>query len=411
MGNKNKRFYPLQPIYLCSMRHPLTILLVLFFLQVHGQNLPVGKRTISFVDGSRSNRSISTEFYYPGVSAGTNVALAAGTEKYPVIVFGHGFVMTPAAYVWLADSLVKHGFIVAFPSTESGLSPSHEQFGRDLAFLTQRITSLNDSSGNFLFGRVANKSALGGHSMGGGCSLLAMTYNTQVQAVFNFAAAETNPSAKAAATTIQKPALIFSGSQDCIVAPSEQQTMYSNIPYPCKSYINITGGLHCHFGNNDATCSFGQLSSGCNSSSISAPTLFSKTISVLRPFLQHYLKADCTAAALFESTINNLSGVTTLRSCSSDPLGCVVTSLPGGIPNPALSIFPNPSSIQNGITLKLKQGVFNNVKIFDLSGRTIRSYNRTGTNQIRISAPIAGSYLICAETTVGIFYRQIIFHK
>lgn len=393
------------------MRELIALLGLLVTLPAGSQNLPVGKRSLTFVDAGRGNRNVPTELYYPASAAGANTPLAGGTEKYPVVIFGHGFVMTPAAYVWLADSLVKHGFLVAFPATESGFSPSHEQFGRDLAFLAQRIPSLNDSAGNFLFGRVANKSAIGGHSMGGGCSFLAMTYNTQVQALFNFAAAETNPSAKAAAGAVQKPALVFSGSQDCIVAPSEQLTMYNNIPYPCKSYVNITGGLHCHFGNNDGTCVLGQVSSGCNTSPINAPTVFNKTISLLRPFLQHYLKADCQAATVFESTFTTFSGATTQRICGSDPLGCVITSAPTLPLRAALMAYPNPASVTNGLQLKLDRGVFEQVEVFDLTGRKVSQSDPRGSQTATIRPPHSGVFLVRVRSTLGIFYRRIVFHS
>lgn len=393
------------------LRPTLFVWLLLECLLAGAQNLPVGKRTITFIDGNRANRSVPTELYYPATTAGLNTPLSGGTEKYPVVVFGHGFVMTPAAYGWLADSLVKYGFIVALPSTETGFSPSHEQLGRDLAFLAQRICSLNDSAGNFLFGRVSNKSALGGHSMGGGCSFLGMTYNTQVQALFNFAAAETNPSAKTAASSIQKPALIFSGSADCIVAPSEQQVMYSNIPYSCKSYVNITGGLHCHFGNNDATCVFGQVSSGCNSSSINAPTVFNKTTSLLRPFLQHYLKADCSAAGQFETTLNQLTGATTQRTCSSDPLGCVVTAVSATPDLSPLRSYPNPASRIIGTTLALQRGRFEEISLFNAQGSMIQTQRTVSGNVITLRAPVSGTYLVRAKTSLGIFYRRIVFHN
>lgn len=386
-------------------------ILILMFYTATAQNLPVGKRSITYIDATRANRNISTELYYPATSAGTNTPLASGTEKYPVIVFGHGFVMPPSAYAWLADSLVKYGFLVAFPATESSLSPSHEQFGRDLAFLAQRLPALNDSTGNFLFGRVANKVAVGGHSMGGGCSFLAMTYNTQIQAVFNFAAAETNPSAKAAASSVQKPALLFSGSQDCIVAPSEQQTMYNNIPYPCKTHINITGGLHCQFGNNDGTCTLGQISSGCNNSPINIGIVFEKTISLLRPFVQHYLKADCGAANGFETAYNNLSGATKLRTCLSDPLGCMITAIPFDPTLPSFRISPNPSHPRQPIRLTLERGLFLDIKLFDAGGRLVLSRTASRSPQIELLAPLAGFFMLQAKTSVGIFYQRLIVHN
>ncbi len=393
------------------MRLTLLLCFLLATMTAFTQSLPVGKRTIAFVDPSRSNRNVPTELFYPAASAGSNTPLASGTEKYPVIVFGHGFVMTPAAYTWLADSLVKNGFLVAMPSTEGGFSPSHEQFGRDLAFLAQRIVSLNDSSSNFLFGRVSNKSAVGGHSMGGGCSLLAMTYNQQINAVFNFAAAETNPSAKAAALTIQKPSLLFAGSLDCIVPPSEQQTMYSNVPYACKTFVNVTGGLHCHFGNNDATCAFGQVTSGCNTSSITAATLFEKTISLLRPFLQHYLKADCTAAGQFETILNNLSGITKLRACSSDPLGCVLTSTSSPVGGAGLKLYPNPVPPGAVLQVSSPSGGIQRIQLMDAGGRVVSDRSFPRTNRAFVDAPDSGVYWLKAHTTTGFFLRPVVFHK
>ena len=260
------------------MKKLLCLLVVLVStFPVFSQIYSTGHRTVNYFDATRS-RTVPTEIYYPANLTGTNVPVAAGTDQFPVVVFGHGFVINVTSYNWLADSLVKAGYIFAMPTTESGFSPSHGLFGGDLAFLCQRIISLNDSTGNFLYGRVRNRSAVGGHSMGGGCSVLAISGNNSINALFNFAAAETNPSAVSAALSVTKPALIFSGSSDCIVNPSVQQSMYNNIPYTCKTYINVTDALHCQFANNNGTCVFGQLTSGCNTSSITPDIVFKKII-------------------------------------------------------------------------------------------------------------------------------------
>jgi predicted dienelactone hydrolase len=63
--------------------------------------------TKTFVDASRSNRNIQTEIYYPAATAGNNTAAASG--EYPVIVFGHGFVMAWDAYANLWDEFVPRG--------------------------------------------------------------------------------------------------------------------------------------------------------------------------------------------------------------------------------------------------------------------------------------------------------------
>ncbi len=307
------------------MRILCAVILCLFPFIGKAQSFATGHRTISFSDVSR-NRSIPSEIYYPAASAGDNVPLVPGTQQFPVVVFGHGFVIGTTSYRWLADSLASNGFITVLPNSESSLSPSHEQFGRDLAFLAAFIPTLNDSANSFLAGRVKNRSAVAGHSMGGGASFLATNYNFNIKAVFNFAAAETNPSAKAAALHTNIPALVFAGNRDCIVADSIQLRMYSNIPYPCKTYVNIDNALHCHFANNNGTCATGQLFSGCNSSPISAQLVFEKSMALIIPFLNYYLKDSCSNKNIFEQRLTSLSGITYQRTCSSDPFNCSSSS-------------------------------------------------------------------------------------
>ncbi len=285
-----------------------------------------GRRSVTVIDPSRAGRSINTELFYPAASAGSNVPLVTGNTKFPVVVFGHGFVIPYSSYTWLADSLVKNGYLVALPATEGSFSPSHEQFGRDLAFLCQYVISLTDSVNSFLFGRLTPKTAVGGHSMGGGCSFLATNYNPDINAIFNFAAAETNPSAKNAALQSQLPAIIFAGSSDCIVPDSNQLRLYNNVPYPCKSFIDITNALHCHFANNDGTCASGQFFSGCNSSSITAAVVFEKTISLLIPFLDYYLKDSCGSKIIFDNRLASMTGVSKEQSCLTDPFICYASS-------------------------------------------------------------------------------------
>ena len=308
------------------MKQLLLLLTVLQSTAVMAQPFQTGRRTITFIDTSRSNRNIATELFYPANTAGNNVPIAAGTQKFPVVVFGHGFVIPYNSYNWLADSLVKNGFIVAMPTTEGTFSPVHEDFGRDIAFLCRQIISLNDSVSSFLSGRVKNRSAVAGHSMGGGASFLSTNYNSSINAIFNFAAAETNPSAKAAALQTQIPALIFAGSSDCIVPDSNQQRMYSNVLYPCKTFVNITDALHCHFADNNGTCATGQFFSGCNSSPITASVVFQKTTSLIVPFLDYYLKDSCGSKTIFEEGLTAMTGITTERVCATDPFSCSVSN-------------------------------------------------------------------------------------
>lgn len=178
-----------------------TIFTMMLVLKLFAQ-YPVGNRTVTFTDPDRGGRSVETVFYYPAVAAGSNQTFTTG--DFPLIVFGHGFSMGQDAYGNFVSALVPLGYILAFPTTEGGLSPDHGDFGDDLEFLIRKIQS--EGSGNatsFLYGHVGSTSALMGHSMGGGSSFLAAANNFNITALVNFAAAETTPSAIVAASNVQ----------------------------------------------------------------------------------------------------------------------------------------------------------------------------------------------------------------
>jgi len=276
------------------------------------------RTNITFNDPARGGRSIPTQIYYPAVSAGTNATPATG--QHCLVVFGHGFLIGYSQYQWLANALVPNGYIVAFPDTETGF-PSHGDFGDDIAFLVGAIQAEGSVSGSVLFGAVGTKSAVGGHSMGGGASFLAAGGNTGIDALFNFAAAETNPSAIAAAGNVSVPTLVFEGTDDC-VTPSAGNTgdMYAALGVACKSLVSITGASHCQFANNDFVCGLGQI--GCGGS-ITQASQESTVITYLLPFLNYHLKEDCDEGTTFDNLLTTPVGSTTQSNCMvPDPSVC-----------------------------------------------------------------------------------------
>ncbi|MEP7164348.1 MAG: T9SS type A sorting domain-containing protein [Ferruginibacter sp.] len=330
------------------------IVMVAAMYSSYAQPYSTGKRTVVFIDNSRTAREISTDIYYPANTAGNNVPVATGVTKFPVVVFGHGFLMGTSSYKWLADSLVKTGYIVALPATEDGIIPNHLDFGLDLAFLCGRVTSLNDSATSFLYQRVIKKAAVGGHSMGGGASILASaTLSSSINAVFNFAAAETTPPATLAAYLNLKPTLIFSGSADCIAPDSIQEVMYNNmLPFvTCKTYVNITDGLHCQFANNNLLCVIGQFASGCGITALSTSTLMTKTMALLTPWLDYYLKGNCQRGQVFLANYNGMTGVVKRRSCfplqACGPVPVKLTSFTGNIKNDKVYLYWNTATEDN----------------------------------------------------------------
>ncbi len=317
------------------MKHLLPFLLFCYSGISIAQNFPIGHRSLTLSDLNRSNRSIDLELYYPAVAAGDNQDLAPGT--FPLVSFGHGFQMTYDAYAPIYDSLAAWGYVVANLETEGSFSPSHTDFGKDLAFVVDYFLAQNTSAGSPFFGKMNGKSAMGGHSMGGGASLLAAQYTTNETCIFNFAAAETNPSAIAqCSTTVTEPLLVIAGSYDLVAPPNtNQEPMYNAALSGCKYFVNITGGYHCRFSAQSFTCEFGEGVLGPPSDGISREEQLTLTRAILRPWLEFWLKEIPEAWNQYSAVVSAGQGFTSLSNCSQS----VVESEMNGI-----KIYPNPGN-------------------------------------------------------------------
>lgn len=299
------------------------------------QNYSIGHVQENWIDPTRSNRNVTCEIYYPSNNAGDNVTVATGA--FPVVVIGHGFVMSPSVYDIYWEALVPEGYIVVVPTTEGSLFPSHDNFGKDMAFLVTQLQSEGAVNGSLFWNAVATTSAVMGHSMGGGAAFLAMNENPSITALVAMAPAETNPSAISAASTIDRPALVFSGINDCVAPPAEHQIpMYEALSSSCKTYLGIVGGDHCQFASPNFNCTFGQ--STCSpQGTISATEQQADVLSNLIPWLDYYLKNDCVRGETFQS---NIAGNVAFEVQQNCVLGCGV-----GILNESekeFAIYPNP---------------------------------------------------------------------
>jgi pantothenate kinase len=93
--------------------------------------------------------------------------------------------MSSLAYQWLAQSLASAGYIVSFPATEEG-TPNHAEFGRDELFVARILRNYGDTATSFLYQKTNGYTAVGGHSMGGGASFLAMNGVSDITTFFQF---------------------------------------------------------------------------------------------------------------------------------------------------------------------------------------------------------------------------------
>ncbi len=249
----------------------------------------VGTTAATLIDPARDNRAVATRVHYPAASAGAGTPAVTGCN-FPVVAFGHGFTIGNSAYRYLADALAEAGFIVILPGTEGGLSPNHAEFGRDLAFVGDALAQTSPWTLAAGPGR-----AIGGHSMGGGAAVLGVAEASNVGALFAFAPANTNPSAIAAAADISAPALLITGSRDCVTpSASHASPIFAALATPAelKQQIDIDGGSHCQFTSGSFTCSIGETSCG-GSATISVDSQQSQTLALLIPWLrQQFTPAD-----------------------------------------------------------------------------------------------------------------------
>ena len=369
------------------------IYLILFVIAVaitnsNAQPYKIGHTTINFIDASRSNRNIATEVYYPADVSGDNVALTTlNSLKFPSLVFGHGFVMTWDAYQNFWEALVPNGFIIAFPKSEGSFSPSHLEFGKDLAFVINQMNVLGTQNTSIFFNRVSPKNAVMGHSMGGGASFLSVPLNSNITTLVNFAAAETTPSAITASAFISIPSLIFAGANDCVAPPTTNQVpLYNGIISTCKTYISIVGASHCQMSNSNTLCNIGETT--CTPTpKISRSEQHTKIFSYLLPWLNYQLKSDCSQGAIFDSQIISDAAITYQKNC----IQCVplLSSELNSLYN-EIVLFPNPANdfiYVKGITQK---AYF--FKIRDTNSKIVLQIKITESQNIDISKLSSGVY-------------------
>jgi dienelactone hydrolase len=373
-----------------AMKKILSLLFISFFLFGTAQPFQIGHRQKSFTDASRNNRSITTEIYYPANTAGDNVAIASG--QFPVLVFGHGFVMAWSAYDVVWNALVPEGYIMVFPTTETSFSPSHTDFGKDIAFLVGAMKNESLNSASPFFNSNTGTSAAMGHSMGGGSAFLSIQYDNTITALATLAAANTTPPSITAASGITIPTLVLSGGNDCVTPPTQHQIpMYDSLISACKSFVSITGGSHCQFANYNFNCYFGEGT--CSPQATISATAQQTTVkNVLLPWLDFYLKGSCNAGNQFQSLISTGSGITSQQNCT-----LVCNSITNESFGESFAIIPNPSSDFAKINLPE-----------NTEGITISLMNQVGQEILKIKSVNEKEIIMSTESlNQGIYFLRI----
>lgn len=324
----------------------------------------LGHTTLTFVDATRNNRSIPCEVYYPALSAGDNTPALDPAfltlNGYPAIAVGHGFVIGAANYSLIADQLIPFGFVVALVNTETGFSPSHENFGLDLAFVTHALQLESQNSTSILYNIVhQEREAIIGHSMGGGAAWLAAASDPLIDAIVGLAPAETNPSAISAASSVNCNSLIFSGSDDAVTPPADNHQPIFDSTTGCKTFVSLTGGSHCGFIDSGTLCDFGEPLGG----SLARADQQEAYLTMMTAWLRYFLNAECVEALYTDY-------VTAHSFVSADPLAaCMLCGNVDDVERNAVNIFPNPN--QGTFSIQWKNEMFHTIEMFDAAGKRV----------------------------------------
>jgi hypothetical protein len=204
--------------------------------------------------------------------------------------------------------------------------------------------------------------------MGGGSSFLAASNNNGLTALFNFAAAQTNPRSSMAAKTVTVPTLIIGGQNDC-VAPiiSNQKQMWDSTASGIKFNINLKALTHCDFGNgSNFNCTFGQTTSGCPNT-IGNTTALKLYMNFINPFLDATLKNDCIEASRFMDSLN-LSQVVFSKSVLGN-LACGPTTIKNIDDEKTFIISPNPTNSK--VKIMVNRDV--QIKLFSVEGKQMNT--------------------------------------
>ncbi len=185
--------------------------------------------------------------HYPATAATVGAAFDPSAGPCPMIAFGHGYLCSVTLYQSTASHLASWGFVVALPQTQGGLFPSHSALAADMLSSLDWLAAQSLAAGSPWFGAVdGGRRGVMGHSMGGGCSLLAAAGDPRIVAAVPMAAAETNPSSTQACLNVHAATRILVGSQDAIVSPSTNDPMFANLSGDAQ-LVSISGGFHCGF--------------------------------------------------------------------------------------------------------------------------------------------------------------------
>jgi predicted dienelactone hydrolase len=230
----------------------------------------VGIRTITFVDPSRkvrfpghkpAPRELVTVIRYPAIGAATATDVpgappARGAGPFPLVIFGHGFAVTPRPYARLLEAWARAGYVVAAPIFPLGNAnapggPNESDIvnqPRDMSFVISRLVTLS-AARRGLFSRLidSREIAVSGQSDGGETALAAAYdryyLDRRVRAAVILSGAEIPGVGGFTFPAPSPPLLATQGTADTVNRPSFTYAFFGIAPRP-KFLLTLIGASH-----------------------------------------------------------------------------------------------------------------------------------------------------------------------
>ena len=230
----------------------------------------VGIKTITFVDATRTvhfpgrppePRTLVTVIRYPAIGprSGTdlrNAPPARTAARFPLIVFAHGFRVTPAPYARLLRAWARAGYVVAAPifPRENANAPGGPDEAdivnqpRDMSFVITRMLKLNATPGSPLEGVIAPREIAVAGQSDGGETALAVAYDRhfldrRIRAAVILSGAEFPGAGRAYFPRPSPPLLAAQGTSDTMNEPRYTYAFFDAAPRP-KFLLSLLGASH-----------------------------------------------------------------------------------------------------------------------------------------------------------------------
>lgn len=200
---------------------------------------------LELTDPARPDRTVRAKFCMPSSTS--------SNETFPLYIFGHGAGCVAEDYEYFCDTAATA--LVYQKSPAGPIFPvdfDSPNAAIDMKFLsTQLIELANTDTSSPLYGRLDGTVVIGGHSMGGGATVLATgKENASPDALALFAPGlYTKPDATEFLPNIQAPTLIVSGSMDCgsNALDKQAQPAFDGLSSEQKVLVVLKGANHCQW--------------------------------------------------------------------------------------------------------------------------------------------------------------------